>query len=273
MLDWDDLRFFLAVARSSTMSAAARSLRVAQPTVGRRIAAFEKRLGARLFARAPAGWALSPTGRRLLPHAERMEHEVLSAEMVAAGRDEGLEGRVRITASEWIVRSVLGPALAPFATMHPRLELELVADARHLNLARREADIAIRPSRFKQLEIHQREVALVEFGLYASDTYLARYGSPDFSRRCHGHVLVALTDDMNNVVDLDWLPPLAGEARIAARDLAVLPSLFFRRGGSFRINLRRRGPGFRRRRSSRRRSARPCPPVAAERRPDSSTSP
>ncbi|OJY23032.1 MAG: LysR family transcriptional regulator [Myxococcales bacterium 68-20] len=217
MLDWDDLRFFLALSRHGTMSAAARSLRVAQPTVGRRIAAFEKRLGARLFTRSPTGWALSPTGRRLLAHAERIEHEILAAETVAAGRDEGLEGKIRVTASEWLVRSVLGPALAPFAALNPGLTLDIIADARHLNLARREADLAVRPSRFKQQEVFQRAVAEVEFGLYASDTYLARHGAPDFRSRAEGHVLIGMTDDVNAIVDLDWLPPLVGNARVAVR--------------------------------------------------------
>lgn len=217
VLDWDDLRFFLAVARHSTMSAAARALHVAQPTVGRRIASFEERLGARLFGRSPTGWALSPTGRRLLPHAERIEREVLAAETVASGRDEGLEGKVRITASEWLVRSVLGPALAPYAALNPGLELEIVADARHLNLVRREADIAIRPSRFAQQEVFQRAIAVVEFGLYASDTYLTRHGSPDFRTRSEGHVLIGMTNDMNKIADLDWLPSLVGNARVAVR--------------------------------------------------------
>jgi DNA-binding transcriptional LysR family regulator len=217
MLDWDDLRFFLAVARAGTMSGAARKLRVAQPTVGRRIAAFERRLGARIFLRAPAGWTLSPTGRNLLAHAERMELEALAAETIATGRDEGLEGRVRITASEWLARSVLGHALAPFLARHPALSLELVADPRHLNLARREADVAIRPSRFRQQEVVQREIAVVEFGLYASETYLARNGLPDFARRCEGSPVIGMTDDMNAIVDLDWLPALVGRGRVVVR--------------------------------------------------------
>ncbi len=217
MLQWDDLRYFLAVARSGTMSAAARTLRVAQPTVGRRIAAFELSLGARLFSRSPTGWALSPVGRKLLSHAEKMEHEALAAETVAAGRDEGLEGKVRITASEWLVCSVLGPALAPFVAENGGLTLELVADPRHLNLARREADIALRPSRFLQQDVFQRGIATIELGLYASDVYLARHGLPDFASGAEGHSIVAMTDDLTTIVDVDWLPPLVGRARVAVR--------------------------------------------------------
>ena len=149
MLDWDDLRYFLAVAREGSLSAAAQVLGVTQPTVGRRIAAFQRKLGAELFVPTPTGQALSASGRKLLPHAERMELEGLAAESAASGRDIGLRGHVCITASEWLIGSVLGPALRPFLVRHSELELELVADVRHLSLVRREADIAIRPSRFE----------------------------------------------------------------------------------------------------------------------------
>jgi DNA-binding transcriptional LysR family regulator len=215
-VQWDDLRFFLAVARQGSLSAAARTLRVAQPTVGRRITAFERRLGARLFVRAPSGRVLSPTGRTLLAHAVRMEHEALAAETAAAGRDEGLSGRVRITASEWMVRSVLGPALTPFLGRHAGLCLDLVADTRPLNLGRREADLAVRPARFAHQEVFQRALAVVAFGLYASEPYLARHGVPDFARRSAGHALLAMSEDMRTIVDVKWLPPLVGQARIAA---------------------------------------------------------
>lgn len=217
MLHWDDLRFLLAIARFGTMSAAARSLGVAQPTVGRRLAAFERRLGARLFLPSKEGWTLTPSGRHLFVHAERMEREALAAEIVARGRDEGLRGRVRLTASEWLVRSVLGPAVATFVARHPELSLELVADPRHLNLARRDADLAIRPSRFDQADVHQREIAVVEFGLYAADAYLERVGFPDFDRAGAGLDLIAMTEDMRSIVDVEWLPPLVGNARVVVR--------------------------------------------------------
>ncbi|MFY0537427.1 LysR substrate-binding domain-containing protein [Nannocystis pusilla] len=122
----------------------------------------------------------------MLARAEQMEAAALAAERVASGRDVGLRGRVAVTASEWLVGSVLGPLLGPFVAEHPGLELELVADARHLSLSRREADIAVRPSRFEQAEVIQRQVGVVAFGLYASDGYLARRGMPDFAAQCEG---------------------------------------------------------------------------------------
>src|SRR5690348_16228182 len=125
MIDWDDLQFCLAIARHGTLSAAARALRVTQPTAGRRIAAFERKLGAKLFERTAAGFVPTDVGRAVLAHAEQMQAHALSAENLAAGRDAGISGRVRITASEWFIRSVLGPALAPYSARYPGVCLEL----------------------------------------------------------------------------------------------------------------------------------------------------
>lgn len=223
MLDWDDLRFFLAVARHGTMSRAAGTLRVAQPTVGRRIAALERELGARLFVRSAAGWSLSPTGLSMLANAQEMEAQALAAENRASGRDAALDGDIRMTASEWLIASVLGPRLTPFLVRHPGLSIDLVADARHLNLFRREADVAVRPSKFQQLDVFQRAIATLQFGLYASDDYLARSGTPDFGSRGQGHTLVLAGQGMGStIVDIEWLPPLLGKARVAARANARL---------------------------------------------------
>lgn len=217
MIDWSDLQFCLAVARHGTLSAAAKALKVTQPTVGRRIAAFELKLSAKLFVRTPRAWTPTETGRAVLRHAEQMQVHALSAESHAAGRDAGVIGRVRITASEWMICSVLGPALAPHLTRHPGLCLELIADTRHLSLLKREADIALRPSPFQQKEIVQRKVGVLSFGLYASDSYLSRHGLPDFTRGAEGHVFVMATDDMNNLADYEWLPPMAAKAAVAVR--------------------------------------------------------
>jgi DNA-binding transcriptional LysR family regulator len=217
MLDWDDLRYFLAVSRAGSLSAAAATLGVTQPTVGRRIAALQRRLGAKLFTPTPTGQALSPSGRKLLPHAERMELEGISAERVTSGRDAGLRGHVRVTASEWLIGAVLGPMLRPFVSLYPALELELLADPRHLNLTRRDADLAIRPSRFEQPDVVQRAIAVVAFGLYASDSYLAERGPPDFQGQCAGHRLIAMSEDLTKIPDVAWLPSLTAKASVVVR--------------------------------------------------------
>jgi DNA-binding transcriptional LysR family regulator len=217
MLDWDDVRFFLAVAREGSLSAAAKTLGVTQPTVGRRIAGLERRLGAKLFTPTLQGQALSASGRRLRPYAERMEGEALAGERATSGRDAGLRGRVKITASEWMIGAVLGPVLRPFISEHPELELELLADVRHLSLTRRDADLAIRPSRFEQPEVVERQIGVVAFGLYAAESYLTELGLPDFAEQCEGHRLIAMSEALTKIPDLDWLPQLAAKARVVVR--------------------------------------------------------
>jgi DNA-binding transcriptional LysR family regulator len=216
-VNWDDLRIFAAVARAGSMSAAARALGVAQPTVGRRMAGFERELGARLLLPTLSGQKLSETGQRMLAHAEEMERSALAAERIASGQDAGFSGRVRITASEWLVESVLAPRIAPFVARHPGLEIELVAEARHLNLSRREADLALRPSRFEHQSVIQREVAVIAFGLYASADYLKSRGTPDFRAGCRGHAVVELTGMPRQAVEAGWLAAVARHARVVAR--------------------------------------------------------
>jgi DNA-binding transcriptional LysR family regulator len=217
MRDWDDLRFFLAVARAGSLSGAASALGVTQPTVGRRITAFEKQLGARLFLHTPTGRRVSSTGRRLLVHAERVELDVIAAERVASGRDAGVSGRVVIASSEWVAVRVLSPLLEPLVRRHPQLLVELSAEARHVSLRHREADIALRPSPFEHADIVQKELARVSFGLYASDRYLAEQGTPDLTAGASGHRLIAMSEELTKVPDVKWLPQIAGRATVVAR--------------------------------------------------------
>jgi DNA-binding transcriptional LysR family regulator len=217
MVDWDDLRFFLAIAEHGSLTAASEVLGVTHPTAGRRLAAFEKRLGAKLFVRTPSGFTLTGLGRRVLAEAVQMRERALFAYSLATGKDSGVNGAVRITASEWLIRSVVVPALAPLLAEHPALSVEFLAEARHLNLVKRDADIALRPSRFTHQEVFQREVAVLGFGLYASDGYLSRRGMPDFARGAEGHALVDMTEELRTVVDRDWLPRVAPNARVVAR--------------------------------------------------------
>lgn len=217
MLDWDDLRYFLAVARAGSLSAAASALGVTQPTVGRRITAFEKRLGARLFLHTPTGRRVSSTGQRLLSHAERIELDVIAAERVASGRDAGVSGQVVIASSEWVAGRVLAPLLEPLIRRHPELVVELRAEARHVSLRHRDADIALRPSRFEHADIVQKELARLSFGLYASDRYLAQHGPPDFASGAAGHRLIAMSEELTRVPDVEWLPQIASKATTVAR--------------------------------------------------------
>lgn len=214
-VDWDDLRFFLVVARRGTLSAAARELEVTQPTVGRRIAALERRLGAKLFVRRPDGFVLSGSAAHVLEYAERMEQDALAVERRMAGRDEGVRGTVSITASEWLITGVLSPMLAPLIARHRELTIDLIADHRHRNLARREADLALRPRRFEHDAIVQRATSKLGFAVYAARQYLSERGAPS-SGDGRGHVLIAMTDDVGDVAR-DWLRAIVPAATVAVR--------------------------------------------------------
>ncbi len=197
------MRFFLVLSRHRTLSSAARELRVTQPTVGRRISALEHRIGAQLFVRSSTGFVLSPSGARALAFAERMEQDALAAERHLSGRDEGVRGTVRVTASEWLVSSVLSPMVGPLLAPHPNLRLELVSEPRHLNLARREADIALRPRRFEQKGIVQRATGKLGFALYATHGYLGARGAPAYGDG-RGHLLIAMSEEIGDVTR-GWL--------------------------------------------------------------------
>jgi DNA-binding transcriptional LysR family regulator len=209
-LNWDDLRFFLVLSRHRTLSSAARELKVAQPTVGRRITALERRVGTRLFVRSSSGFSLTASGTRALGFAQRMEQDALAAERRLAGRDAEVRGSVSITGSEWLVSGVLAPIVGSLLANHPELRVALLADTRHLNLARREADIALRPRRFEQAGIFQRVTGKLAFALYATHAYLATRGLPSFGGGA-GHTLIAMSDETGDVAR-SWLAAALPEA-------------------------------------------------------------
>ena len=149
-MDWDNLRFFLELARAGTLVGAARRLAVDHTTVARRLQALEKQVGAALFAREAGGHRLTEAGRALLPQVEAMEAAFLAVENAAPGVRQGLHGLVRIGTTEGFGNLILAPQLARFALSHPGLVVDLLALPRLVHLSRREADIVIsleRPAR------------------------------------------------------------------------------------------------------------------------------
>lgn len=200
-----------------SLSAAARELRVTQSTVGRRLASLEGGLGARLLHRTPEGYRPTLAGEAIMAQAERVEAEVLAVERTVGGRDAQLEGRVRVTAVDTLASHVLVPCFAALQTGSPEVALELVADVRHLSLAMREADIAVRLAPFEGHDLVVRRIGQLAHGLYASPAYLERHGAPDFGAGCAGHRLVAGLDGAE-VPQLDgWLAAIAPRATVALR--------------------------------------------------------
>ncbi|MFT4627094.1 MAG: DNA-binding transcriptional LysR family regulator [Myxococcota bacterium] len=143
-MDWNDLRHFLALARTGSVRAAGASLGVSHSTVARRVDALEERLAARLFDRHRDGFTLTDAGRQMLPGAERVEREMAALERGVVGQDERLVGPVALTCCDTFISGLLLHALAPFCAEHPQIELKFTADSRPFDLSRREADLAIR---------------------------------------------------------------------------------------------------------------------------------
>ena len=250
MLDWDDLRYFLAIARNGTLSAAARALHVQQSTMGRRLDALQSRAGATLLQKTPSGYTLTPAGESVLAHAERMEAEALAAERAITGRDVRLAGLIRLTTVETLLVDVLAPILAEFSDRYPDITLDVVVDSRVLSLSRREADVSLRLSRPEGNELVARRVGTVSYALFASAGYLARHGQPDVAAGSPGHRVLLPDEDAMQFTVFAWNAQLTREAAVAMRTnnvhgrataaeagmgLAVLPHYLARRYDLVRV--------------------------------------
>ena len=210
-MEWSDLRLFLAIARSGTLGAAARSLGSTQPTMGRRLRALEAALGQALFQRTSAGLVLTDEGTTLLGHAERMEEEALAIERRLAAQAQQLDGLLRITASDWFATHVLTPVLAEFARRHPQVQVELISDARFLNLSRREADLAFRIRPFDDADVVSRKLLHMRYGVYQ------RRGDKPPRAGGRGCALIALDAGFAGTPDDSWLQTALPKARTVFR--------------------------------------------------------
>src|SRR6185369_11705525 len=170
-MEWDDVKFFLAVARGGSLTAAARLLKTSAATVGRRIATLERTLGARLFDRGQTGYALTESGEAMRGKAEEVEEAMLSLEREAFGRDLRASGKVRVATAEDIATVIVAPRLSEFRQLHPGIVLEMVSSWDVVNLTRREADIAIRTVRPSEGDVVIRQSGIWNCAVYASKAF------------------------------------------------------------------------------------------------------
>lgn len=217
-MDWDDLRVFLAVARSESLSGAGKRLKIDPATVGRRIARLEEALAARLFIKSPQGYALTETGARLVPQAEAAEAALRGVGEAAQG-PEGLTGLVRIGAPDGCANYLLPQVLTRICDANPGLEVQLVALPRVFNLSKREADMAIGVSRPEAGRLTVQKLTDYRLHLAASASYLARHPPIENRADLRGHRLVGYIPDMIFDKELDYLaelglapPPLASNS-------------------------------------------------------------
>jgi DNA-binding transcriptional LysR family regulator len=214
--DWNDLRGFLAIARHGSLQGAARALAVNHSTMFRRLNALEARLGVRLFDRTPRGYALTAAGEHMLASAERVEDEMLGLERRLLGSDVRLVGTVRVTTTDTLVHGLLGPHLLAFQAAYPAIELELVTSNAFFDLSKREADVALRPSRYPGDSMVGRKLAAIAVALYGGRAYLSQRGRPASVAELAGHALIMGDASLGHLPATRWL------ARHAMRGGGVL---------------------------------------------------
>jgi DNA-binding transcriptional LysR family regulator len=191
MLDWNDLRYFLAVARSGSTLAAGRALRVSQTTAARRVAALEADLGLALFERRPAGYRLTPAGEALLERAEGMEAAAASFADAAATQSRDASGTVKLTVDEIYAVTLLPPILRDLHHAHPAIRIELDTTEEKRDLAAGEADVALRTAdRPTGGGLVGRRLATDNWTIYCSRDYEAAHGRPRRRSELKGHAFI-----------------------------------------------------------------------------------
>lgn len=202
-MNWDDLRYFLAVARQGQFLNAAARMGVSQARLSRHIAALEDVLGTRLFDRTPKGSPLTTEGEALLSVAERVEAEVLAGLGDIQG-EEAVAGTVRIGVPDGFGSGYLAPRLGQFREILPKLRIQLVPITRNFSLSEREADLAVMVGRPAKGRLRVRKLTDYTLSLYAAQEYLARTGQPARPQDLAGHTLIGYVDDLIYSAELDY---------------------------------------------------------------------
>lgn len=223
MFDWNDLRYFLAVAQHHSTTAAGRALKVDQSTVQRRLAELERRIGQPLVKRHPTGYRLTEFGQLLLPHAQDVERAVLGLQQNIGGAQREITGMVRVTCPEPLVyRITASPLLERFHARYPGLKVEFLMSDRYLDLTKGEADIALRSGDPQDGQLIGRKIADSLWAVYGSRKYVQQHGSPQDLDDLAGHPLVGLDDSMSNHRASQWLRQAVPNGKVVARNNSVL---------------------------------------------------
>ncbi|MCB1843650.1 MAG: LysR family transcriptional regulator [Halioglobus sp.] len=190
--DWADIRLFLAIVDQGSLVAAADQLDITQPTVGRRLAAMEKRFGTHLFVRAGRRMQLTDAGASILESARRMEREMLAIERSIEAQSTELRGEVIVSATEGTGTEWLTPVLLDFHRLYPQIIVKVQIENRAVDLVHREADVALRLGEPVQPDLIGKRLVTVAFGLYASETYLREAPPLDGLDDLQAHSIVGL---------------------------------------------------------------------------------
>lgn len=232
MYDWNDLRYFVAVAREGSTMAAARSLAVDQSTVQRRLAALERSFGYPLVRRHPSGYRLTAFGERLLREAQCVEDAALALQQRVEAFRRELAGVVRVTCPEPIVfRIASAGVLDRFRERYPDIEVQFMMSDRYLDLARGDADVALRSGDTVDGALVARKIGDSLWAVYASRRYVELHGQPDRVEDLERHALIGFDDALSKHRAAVWLREVVPKARIVARNDSVLGLLHSARSG------------------------------------------
>lgn len=219
VFDWDDLRIFIAVARTGTTLGAARRLGTSQPTVVRRIGALEAAAGIALFERRRTGYTLTDAGRDIVPLAEEVERGIAAIADAMAARSRRLAGTIRVTAAEPVANLFLAPAAVAFRRTHPDVEIQLLISDEFVDLARGEADVALRATinGLADSELVGRKLADAPWGVYCSRAYAEKNGHPRSVEEAAGHAILSSERSGTGFPVMLWLEAAIPSAKVVWR--------------------------------------------------------
>ncbi len=224
-LNWDDMRFFLALCRSHSFVSAAHELKVTHTTVARRISALESSLKTRLFQRTEKGCRITAAGEALLPFAERLESTVINIEGRVSGKDYQLSGCVRIGTPDGIGNCFLASRLCKFQNRHPALEVELIPVPMYFSLSKREIDILITVTRPKTGKVVLRKLTDYKLGLFSTRQYLQNHQRITQIKDLRGHRFVGYIDDLLYDQNLRFMDEIYREVTPTFRTSTIIAQM------------------------------------------------
>jgi DNA-binding transcriptional LysR family regulator len=223
MFEWSDLRYFLAVAEHGSTIAAARALKASQSTVQRRLTELERKLGRELVKRHATGYQLTEFGQEMLPYARQVEQAVLTFEKQKSTIERGEVGVIRLTCPEPILYRInQSKVLDRFHEKHPGLTVEFVMSDKYLDIAKGDADVALRSGDTEDDILVGKKIADSLWAVYASKNYIQKFGKPASLAALRDHPLIGFEETMANHRAATWLKEIAPDAQIAVRVNSVL---------------------------------------------------
>ncbi|HRF08547.1 MAG TPA: LysR family transcriptional regulator, partial [Xanthobacteraceae bacterium] len=221
MFNWNDLVFFLELARQSRLAPAAKRLKVDHTTVSRRVAELEKDLSVKLFNRKPDGFVLTDEGHRLFLIAEKIEQEALSIQPALGGQQSAATGRVRVATMEGIGAFYLAEKFAELTAREPGILIELVTASHLINLTKREADIFLSFVKPDGQRLVVKQLGSFRLALYASADYLERYGMPATRDALAEHSFVDYVEDLVAIQHVHWLLDVLEPSKVTFRSSSM----------------------------------------------------